>query len=266
MDLFDRLQPSLTDQKTLHQDGLYAGRYAMRAHHSGQGDVIQIPDGELWYVPQFFSPHISDRIMRALLANHHNESGDNYKVVNQTINWQDLITINDIDWKNIAWKNIAWRQDHIRMYGKTIALPRLSAWYGDADCAYSYSGIHLHPNPWNQLLNWIRDQLLARGGFHFNSVLLNWYRSGRDHMSWHADDEAVLGCNPLIASVNFGASRRFLLRRIDDHQQKIEISLHHGSLLVMSGATQHYWQHSVPKQAKVEQSRINMTFRNILSF
>lgn len=255
MDLFDSLAPLLANTKMLHQDGFYAGHYPMRAHHSGQGDVIQIPDGEFWYVPQFFSQHISDRIIQALLANNYYESSYDY----QRLNWQNLITINDIEWKNIAW-----RQDHIRMYGKTIPLPRLSAWYGDADCSYSYSGIHLQPHPWNPLLNWIRAQLLVHGGFHFNSVLLNWYRSGRDHMSWHADDEAVLGRNPLIASLNFGASRRFLLRRIDDHQQKIEIPLHHGSLLVMSGATQHYWQHCVPKQAKVQHSRINMTFRSIL--
>lgn len=270
MDLFDSLPPLFIDARSLDQNSLYAGRYPMLAHFSGQGHVIKVPDGELWYVPHFFSQAISDRIMQALIAFEHCEGDDNKNTPYQNTHsqitswhseqWQHLTNINAIEWQNIAW-----RQDHIKIYGKTIPLPRLSAWYGDPDCAYSYSGIYLQPNPWNNVLNWIRNQLRVRGGFCFNSALLNWYRSGRDHMSWHADDEPVLGRNPRIASVNFGASRRFLLRRIDDHQQKIEIPLHHGSLLVMSGALQHYWQHCVPKQARVQHSRINMTFRTIVT-
>ncbi|MGP5663045.1 alpha-ketoglutarate-dependent dioxygenase AlkB family protein, partial [Psychrobacter celer] len=97
----------------------------------------------------------------------------------------------------------------------------------------------------------------------FNSVLLNWYRSGEDHISWHTDAEPELGKDPMIASINFGESRRFLLRLQDDHKCKIEIPLHHGSVLVMAGALQHHWQHSVPKQKKVKGSRVNMTFRTI---
>ena len=97
----------------------------------------------------------------------------------------------------------------------------------------------------------------------FNSVLLNWYRSGDDHISWHTDAEPELGESPLIASVNFGASRRFLLRRREDRSVKLEIPLQHGSVLVMAGALQHHWQHSVPKQKKVKDSRVNLTFRMI---
>ena len=82
-------------------------------------------------------------------------------------------------------------------------------------------------------------------------------------MSWHTDAEPELGQDPTITSVNFGETRCFLLRRSDDHQHKIEILLKHGSLLVMSGALQHHWQHSVPKQAKVKNSRLNLTFRVI---
>ncbi len=149
------------------------------------------------------------------------------------------------------------------MYGKEIPLPRVSAWYGDSDRAYTYSGIRLQPKSWTPMLTWIRQELLKISGQEFNSVLLNWYRSGEDHISWHTDAEPELGKNPIIASVNFGESRRFLLRRTDDPKTKIEIPLHHGSLLIMSGALQHHWQHSVPKQAKVMGSRINMTFRRI---
>ena len=93
--------------------------------------------------------------------------------------------------------------------------------------------------------------------------MLNWYRSGEDHISWHTDAEPELGKDPMIASINFGESRRFLLRSKDDHTRKLEIPLHHGSVLVMAGALQHHWQHSVPKQKKVKGSRVNMTFRTI---
>lgn len=256
MDLFDGLQlladrQALNEKKNNDLKALFSERYAVRAHASGQGYIIEIPDGELWYAPQFFNQKISDRIMHALLAN---DSLDQ-----QAIDWHAVASISDI-----KWQNIAWQQDFIKMFGKTMPLPRICAWYGDDECSYSYSGIRMQPKPWNTVLNWIREQLSQHDGYHFNSVLLNWYRSGNDHMSWHADDEPELGKNPVIASVNFGASRRFLLRRFDDKQHKIEIPLHHGSLLVMSGAIQHHWQHSVPKQASVKHSRVNMTFRNIL--
>ena len=150
------------------------------------------------------------------------------------------------------------------MYGKSHTLPRISAWYGDTGKAYKYSGILLHPNPWNSALLWMKQQLATVCDTPFNSVLLNWYRSGQDYISWHTDAEKELGLNPTIASLNFGESRRFLLRRNDDHEDKIEIRLAHGDLLIMYGELQHFWQHSVPKQAKIKDGRLNMTFRHIL--
>lgn len=245
MDLFSQLG----DQHSKEQ--LFADQYPMHEHPSQRGHVITVPDGELFYAPHFFNQKISDRAMQVLLEN------DQFDT--QMTNWHDVVDIN-----NIGWKNIQWQQDTIKMYGKNMLLPRISAWYGDSDRPYTYSGITLQPKPWNTMLNWLREELKQVCGYDFNSVLLNWYRSGQDHISWHTDAEPELGENPVIASVNFGASRRFLLRRTDDHQQKIEIPLHHGSLLIMSGALQHHWQHSVPKQATVKQSRINMTFRHIL--
>lgn len=249
MDLFDELTDM--DQLAPSSLDLFAGRYPMEPHPSGYGHIISVPDGEIHYAPRFFDQKISDRAMQMLLAN------DQYDW--KTTDWHALETLDEV-----TWHHIAWQQDMIKMYGKTIPLPRLSAWYGDSDRPYTYSGIKLHPKPWNNLLTWFRAELLKISGQQFNSVLLNWYRSGNDHISWHTDAEPELGQNPVIASINFGASRRFLLRRKDDPQQKIEIPLHHGSLLIMSGALQHYWQHSVPKQAKVKDSRINMTFRQII--
>lgn len=230
------------------RDSLYAGKYPKRPHPSGLGQCIQLPDGELYYAPEFFSPKIRDRLLQVLLAN------DRYPIT--AIDWAD---------PDILWQNIPWRQDRIQMYGKQLLLPRFSSWHGDADNAYTYSGIRLQPNPWNNALSWLRDQLLRLTEVQFNSVLLNLYRNGEDHISWHRDNEPELGKNPVIASVNLGATRRFLLRRKDDPQQKIELPLMHGSLLVMSGALQQYWEHSVPKETRVRECRVNLTFRVIQS-
>ena len=99
---------------------------------------------------------------------------------------------------------------------------------------------------------------------NFNSVLANLYRDGQDYVSWHSDDEKELGENPVIASVSLGATRRFLLKhKLNKDLPTVDISLDHGSLLIMKGSTQHYWKHQVPKTAKVRTERINLTFRVI---
>ena len=151
------------------------------------------------------------------------------------------------------------------MFGKQIYQPRYTAWYGDSDKPYTYSGLTLQPKPWNKGLRYLKNEVDKIAGVTFNSVLMNWYRDGEDYMGWHADDEKELGKNPVIASVNFGATRRFLLRRKDDKKLKIEFPLKHGSLLIMKGELQHYWQHSVPKERKVKEDRFNLTFRVIKS-
>ncbi|MGL6343520.1 MAG: alpha-ketoglutarate-dependent dioxygenase AlkB family protein, partial [Waterburya sp.] len=99
---------------------------------------------------------------------------------------------------------------------------------------------------------------------NFNSVLANLYRNGQDYVSWHSDDEKELGKNPTIASVSFGATRRFVLRHKSNQDlDTLDISLSHGSLLIMKGSTQHFWKHQVPKTSKVKSERINLTFRVI---
>jgi alkylated DNA repair dioxygenase AlkB len=156
-----------------------------------------------------------------------------------------------------------WKQESMRMYGREVLFPRLMAWYGDAASSYSFSGNTFAPLPWTPTLLDIRKKISAPASASFNSVLLNYYRSGNDSMGWHADDEPELGKNPVIASVNFGAERRFLLRYKQDHSIKQEIQLQHGSLLIMKGELQHYWEHQVPKTAKPVTGRINLTFRYI---
>lgn len=155
-----------------------------------------------------------------------------------------------------------WRQESITLFGKRYRQPRLSAWYGDMGKTYCYSGLLLHPLPWTETLISLKTQVEARVGAPFNSVLVNYYRDGQDSMGWHSDDEPELGSHPVIASLSLGASRRFCLRhRSRSELAKVELWLSHGSLLVMAGATQHYWQHAVPKTMKAIGPRINLTFR-----
>lgn len=249
MDLFDvaehnQCQHLIIDGKFQHT------QFDAYLHPDGKGVVIVVPFGKLYYAPYYFNQTQSDDFFDYFLACQ--------DINHQTHDWQNETNIN-----HLAFKHISWHQDTIKMYGKEHKLPRVSAWYGDSDRPYTYSGLTLYPKTWTDKLNLLRDELEIICKHRFNSVLLNWYRSGEDHISWHTDAEPELGKNPMIASVNFGESRRFLLRLKNHHETKLEIPLHHGSILVMAGQLQHHWQHSVPKQKKVKSSRINLTFRTI---
>ena len=158
--------------------------------------------------------------------------------------------------------NIDWKQESMNMYGKQLNFPRLTAWYGDNDKPYSFSGIKLSPHSWTKELFEIKNKIEPVAKTQFNSVLLNQYRNGNDSISWHTDAEKELGINPVIASVNFGATRKFQLRHIHT-KEKLEIELTHGSLLIMQGELQHFWQHQVPKTKQNVSERINLTFRVI---
>lgn len=165
---------------------------------------------------------------------------------------------------NELLKKIEWQQDKMNIHGKDVQLPRLTAWYGDNNKDYSFSGITLQPKDWLPELLQIKTDIEKLVSLTFNSVLLNLYRSGQDSISWHTDAEKELGKNPLIASVSFGETRRFQLK----HKYKKElgvtnIDLTDGSLLVMQGTTQHYWLHQIPKSKKQLKERINLTFRII---
>lgn len=191
------------------------------------GTLTSIEDGEYRFYPNFFTIAESD----AFLENLRNE--------------------------------IDWRQESMNMYGKRVNFPRLTSWYGDNDRSYSFSGITLSPHPWTADLIEIRGKIEQVSSIGFNSVLLNLYRDGNDSISWHTDAEQELGRNPVIASVSFGAKRKFQMRHVNS-LERIDIELTHGSLLLMQGATQHYWQHQVPKTTMKLGERINLTFRYIL--
>lgn len=156
-----------------------------------------------------------------------------------------------------------WRRYAVRMFGREIPSPRLTAWQAEDGVTYSYSGITLRSVPWTSAVNEIRARVEKETGERFNSVLINRYRHGSDSMGWHADDERELGEKPVIASVSLGAERRFLLRH-NGTGEKVETVLPSGSLLVMAGRSQHDWKHAVPKTKKDIGTRVNLTFRQIV--
>jgi len=158
---------------------------------------------------------------------------------------------------------IPWNQEETLLFGKRVAIPRLTAWFGDQHGNYSYSGIEMTPHPWTTLLAEIRDRVDEIAETKFNSVLLNLYRDGNDSVDWHADDEPELGPTPIIGSVSFGATRRFNLRPRDRSLPTVSVDLNHGDVLVMSGPMQRSWQHQIPKTQRSVGPRVNLTFRTV---
>ncbi|MGR5236413.1 alpha-ketoglutarate-dependent dioxygenase AlkB family protein [Vibrio alfacsensis] len=156
---------------------------------------------------------------------------------------------------------LPWYQERIMMFGRSVLQPRLQAWHGDA--AYTYSGLTMVPNHWTPELKELRERCEAIAQVSFNSVLANLYRNGQDSMGWHQDNEPELGTNPVIASLNLGETRRFLLKNLHCKTQ-LEYELSPGSLLIMAGELQHHWKHAIPKTAKPKGERINLTFRHII--
>ena len=159
--------------------------------------------------------------------------------------------------------DVPWKQEHIRLFGATHAVPRLTAWYGEPGAAYVYSGLLQVPAPWLPELARLRQRVEAAAGHGFNSMLANLYRDGDDAVAWHADDEPELGAQPVIASLSLGATRRFRLRARDAHERQTELDLHAGDLLLMRGSCQARCEHTVPRTRKQAGPRINLTFRNV---
>lgn len=186
-----------------------------------------IEDMQLTYYPHFYPMHKADALFRALM------------------------------------NKIEWHQEQYQMFGKTIASPRLVAWYGDPEATYTYSGIQHQPKMWLPELFYLRQTIERRFHIQFNAVLVNLYRNEADSMGYHADNEPELGREPIIASLSLGAERKFNLR----HKEKKSLHkmrLKHGSLLIMSGLTQHHWVHCIPKEKGPTAARINLTFRKLV--
>lgn len=161
-------------------------------------------------------------------------------------------------------EELAFSEESIRIAGREVKVPRLVCWYGDSEARYRYSGTDHAPLPWTAALRALKQRVEAYCGRGFNSVLGNLYRDGKDSMGWHADKEKELGPAPRIASLSFGAERRFELRH-NKTGEILRLPLTHGSLLLMGGSLQHHWRHRIPKSPSVITPRINLTFRTILA-
>lgn len=186
--------------------------------------ILDLPDSEISYQPQFLTADLADAYFQ--------------RIVQQA----------------------DWRQESIYLFGKPYLQPRLSAWYGDEGCTYTYSGLAMQPLPWLPALLELRTRL--QNVHHFNSVLANYYRNGQDSVGWHSDNEAGLGTTPVIASISLGAERRFCLQH-KKSKQHYQLILTHGSLLLMAGFTQRYWRHQLPKTKQPIGTRLNLSFRTI---
>ena len=158
---------------------------------------------------------------------------------------------------------IEWKNDEAIIFGRHIITKRKVAWYGDDGYSYKYSGTTKQALSWTPELLQLKKLTEQLTGESFNSCLLNLYHDGNEGMAWHSDDEKSLGKDSAIASLSFGAERKFSLKhRVT--KESHSVLLENGSLLIMKGATQTNWLHSLPKSKKITSPRVNLTFRRMM--
>lgn len=174
-----------------------------------------------------------------------------------------VLNVSDTNICELLKSKLKWRQDHINVHGKSVPIPRLQAWYGEPHCHYTYSGLTLKPTPFPPALSELKKIAEDLSEALFNCVLCNFYRDGKDSVSWHADNEPELGINPTIASFSFGTQRRFLIKPRKGRHKATSIMLPDNSLLIMAGDMQHHWIHQLPKTQQDVGPRINLTYRYI---
>lgn len=192
---------------------------------SGTGGkrIFDAPDADLLLIDNFFSKDESDAYYNSLL------------------------------------NTTEWREYEMPMYDKTVTAPRMISWYVDTNRSERKSNAN-----WPKELLAIRKRVEKETHIKFNAVLLNLYRNGKDGVGWHSDKTGSVNTDMNIASVTFGETRIFRLRhKFLKHVPQIEIPLHHGTLLLMGGQTNSYWEHQVPKTARAVLPRINLTFRQV---
>lgn len=159
---------------------------------------------------------------------------------------------------------IDWQHDQAIIFGKLVTTKRKVAWYGDKAYSYKYSGIEKVASPWNTTLLELKKLAEKITGEVYNSCLLNLYHDGSEGMAWHSDGEKDLKKNGAIASLSFGAERKFAFKHRES-KEKIDVLLEDGSLLVMKDETQTHWQHRLPPTKTIHTARINLTFRTIVN-
>lgn len=185
-------------------------------------------DGELYYTPELFESEKCDAYFHKLLA------------------------------------NIRWEADEVFIFGKQYITKRKVAFYGDKGINYRYSKSTKEALTWTPELLEIKAKVENDTNCSFNACLLNLYHNGSEGMSWHSDNEKELGDNPAIASISFGAPRKFAFKH-KLSKERYSLILEGGSLLLMKGEMQDNWLHSIPKTTKIVSPRVNLTFRKIIS-
>lgn len=181
-------------------------------------------------------------------------------------------------WPQVVGDHQAWLErlraelplavERYRIAGREVASPRLVSWHGDPGTGYVYSGVAHEPAPWTSGLAALRRRVEDVTGLTFNSVLANLYRDGADGMGWHADKEPEIGPDPddrWIASLSLGHPRRFVMRHVKRKDDRVELELGGGSLLVMRGTTQTWYRHAAPKTRRPVGARLNLTFRHLVA-
>ncbi|WP_410220670.1 alpha-ketoglutarate-dependent dioxygenase AlkB family protein [Pedobacter sp.] len=164
---------------------------------------------------------------------------------------------------NYLLKNIEWQNDQALIFGKLLTTKRKVAWYGEQAFEYTYSKITKKALTFTPELKKLKKIIELHTGETYNSCLLNLYHNGSEGMAWHSDEEIDLKKHGAIASVSFGAERKFAFKH-KATKETIALNLVHGSILVMKGLTQDYWFHRLPLTTKVNTMRVNLTFRTIV--
>lgn len=189
-------------------------------------EQLLLPEELMDYVPAFFSKAESDQLLERLLT------------------------------------EVSFEQRKVLMYDKQVLTPRLSAWFGTCPIRADDKRT---PRPWIAELLMMKERVEAFTKMQFNGVLLNYYRDENDSVAWHADKDTVPGLKIEIASVSLGQARSFDFRNKTNHQQKYSINLEHGSLLLMKGDLQRYWEHRIAKSKQPMAKRLNLTFRKVIN-
>jgi len=179
--------------------------------------------------------------------------------------WPDFISAKE-SWYffNILLNETKWYQENISFWGKSTPVPRLTSWHSQQNKSYSYSGVVNPSNSYSKTLYQLHQMIENLTQLKFNSVLLNLYRDGEDSMGWHSDDEVTLDQHASIASLSLGAARDFQIKPKDKSRKLSSIKLETGSLLVMKSPFQEKWLHRIPRRKNIHESRINLTFRQLL--
>ena len=189
---------------------------------------LNLPDAVFEWYPNFLTKEIADELFQKLL--------------NET----------------------PWQHDEITIFGKKILQPRLTCLFGNEGKPYSYSGLTMYPKPWNISFMFLKTEIEKICNQNFTTILANLYRNEKDSNGWHADNEKELGRDPIIASISLGETRKFQIKHNTNKENKCNLDLTHGSLLLMKEGSQIHYKHQLPKSTSVKNARINLTFRTIL--